>query len=107
MPGQNNAVHVCCVVGFLGCLVSSSRQPLSSPDSGSFGWSVLAESASVPACVGVDLQLKLRSQTGQTEQALVQRLLRALQQRFQLVLLETCIESTIQTSSGMLRLSGA
>lgn len=104
MPGQNNAVHVCCVVGVLGCLVSSSRQPLSSPDSGSFGWSVLAESALVPAYVGVDLQLKLRSQT---KQALVQRLLRALQQRFQLVLLETCMESTIQTSSGMLRLSGA
>lgn len=63
----------------------------------------MAESALVPACVGVDLQLKMRSQPqascGQALRCLVQRLLRPLQQRIQLVVLETRIESTIQTSS--------
>jgi hypothetical protein len=53
--------------------------------------------------VGVDLQLKLRSgPEALCAQALVQRLLDALQQRVQLVVLERRIESTIETSSGML-----
>ena len=55
------------------------------------------------ACVvGVDLQLKLRSQPqASCAQALVQRLLGALQRRVQLLMLETRLEPTIQTSSGI------
>ena len=57
------------------------------------------------ACVvGVDLQLKLRSQPqASCAQALVQRLLGALQRRVQLLMLETRLEPTIQASSGTSR----
>jgi hypothetical protein len=73
------------------------------PDSGSFDGGLCWRSLRVCCVVGVDLQLKLRSGLeALCAQALVQRLLDALQQRVQLVVLERRIESTIETSSGML-----